>query len=232
MKVLKSKRFWYFAVLGLCTFASVVLVIRSTTAPQEVVTVYKVVEPESLDSHKSRVVTEPSVIEETRHASPVEIDSGVDTWNDFFSGHEVAHTTEAITSVPDAPFAEEEPSVNAAADAPDTGVDPNAAPAAGEPDAAQQLAAIRRDLPPLLRERLHLFDLIEELAPSNGAPLELVPFREELREETRELRRAIFSRVGDYFRYSNDMSPFEPGGEFYDLLLENNMYIKRLDRIP
>ena len=52
----------------------------------------------------------------------------------------MAHTTEAITSVPDAPFAEEEPSVNAAADAPDTGVDPNAAPAAGEPDAAQQLA--------------------------------------------------------------------------------------------
>ena len=91
--VFKSKRFWSLTVLGLCTLASFVIVIRSTTTPQEVVKVYKVAEPESLDSRKPRAVTETSVIEQARHKSPVEIDSPVDTWNEDFLGHEVEHTT-------------------------------------------------------------------------------------------------------------------------------------------
>lgn len=90
--------------------------------------------------------------------------------------------------------------------------------------ATQRLAEIRIELPQLLQDRLDLLERVEELAPSNGAPPELSPLRDKLDEEAVLLRSTIFELGNDYIMYSEgDFSPFQPGGEFYELLQLNHM---------
>ena len=93
----------------------------------------------------------------------------------------------------------------------------------------EKIAELRTKIPQTLQERLDLLDFVEELAEFSREDEEIYLLRREAFEKTRELRKTIFALRREYTRYSDgDISPFQPGGEFYDLFAQNHIGVKRI----
>jgi len=222
---LKSKWVWICGVFSICAAIFLGLVVYQAKQPQEVIKVYKVtkpaqpVTPQSPEESPAPVPTQPAP-----HDAATKMDTFDDTSIADFS-EDASDDTDAFTHTADDLFTAEQyhPDTDAALE-----VDTDAEAEAEAAYVAQQIAKIHIEIPRLLQERLDVLDLVEALAPSNGAPPELAPLREEFRQETRDLRTAVFNLSHEYLRYTNqDFSAFQPGGEFYDLMRQNNIGVKR-----
>lgn len=222
----KSKWFWICAVLSVCALIFFGLVVHQANQRQEIIKVYKATMPsQSVTPHTPEESSVPVPTRPAPHDAATKMDIFDDTAIVDFSDSAL-DDTDAFTHTADDFFADESYHLDSD-DAAAPELDTDTAPAAGEPDATQRLAKIRIEIPQALQERLDVLDLVEALAPSNGAAPELAPLREELRQESRDIRTSIFYLISDYFRYTNDISPFKPGGEFYDLMCQNNIGVKR-----
>ena len=101
---------------------------------------------------------------------------------------------------------------------------------AGNPSTSQQLEKLHIEIPQKLQERLDLLHLIEDFdILSNDEDVRLI--RQQTREKTEELMRTIFDLATYHLLYSKgDISAFRPGGEFYDLMEQNQMSMQEGDR--
>ena len=85
-------------------------------------------------------------------------------------------------------------------------------------------AELRKKIHQALEERLDLLDLVETLSEFSSEDQEIYLLARQTYEKTRELRKTIFSLSHQYTRYSDgDFSPFQPGGELYELFDQNNI---------
>ena len=103
---------------------------------------------------------------------------------------------------------------------------------AEEAYAAQKVAELRIEIPQQLQERIDLMDLLDdkELAEISWEDEEIYLLRRQVFEDTVKLRQTIFDLSHEYLRYSDgDYSPFQPGGDFYDLFVQNHMGVERVD---
>jgi len=155
-----------------------------------------------------------------------DIDTTGDTSIADFS-EDASDDTDAFTHTADDLFTAEQyhPDTDAALE-----VDTDAEAEAEAAYVAQQIAELRIKIPQALQERLDLFYLIEELAEFTMEDEEPYALRMQLQEEARELRKTIFLMSNQYIHYTRDYSPFEPSGEFYDLLEQNHMGIRKAVR--
>ena len=219
MVILKSKFFWICTIFTVCAAIFLGVVVHRANQPLPVIKVYKAVE---LPQRRTPEVPAEPLMSDSASAETAPVD-----WRRRdFSQFPETDTTDTFTQ--DAlPPADVDPTtvshlnteVDAVADAETDAV---------ASFAAERLAEIRIQLPQLLQDRLDLLDRVEELAPSNGAPPELSPVRDKLDEESVQLRRTIFELGNDYLTYSEgDFSPFQPGGEFYELLRLNHMGFRK-----
>ena len=221
--VLKSKGFWIWTVLGVCTVIFLGGVLHQAKQPQEVITVYKVVDPLPRETH--RFSADATASGQISHETAAEIDTLDTTFSDFSEGSEI-DMTEVFTYTSDDFFADEQHFSEAADVQPD---DFNADAQAEDASTAQQLEKLHIEIPQKLQERLDLLDLIEELDDlSNDEEARLI--RQQAREKTEELMRTIFDLAAHYLLYSKgDISAFRPGGEFYDLMEQNRMGMEEAD---
>ncbi len=213
MVLLKSKRFWICSILIFCAVIFLGVVVHRANQPQAVIMVYKAVEFQPRRTPKAPA---PPLRADSASA---EADTPVDGGHSDFSQDTETETTDRYTQHELPPTNVDTPT------GPHLASDPTAVPEE-EADWPERLAEIRVEIPQLLLERLDLLELVDELAPSNGGPPELWRLRDDIFEETLKLRRTIFDLGTDYITYSHgDFSPFQPGGEFYDLLELNHMGI-------
>lgn len=82
---------------------------------------------------------------------------------------------------------------------------------------------LRNRIHQALEERLDLLDLVDELAEFSREDKEIYLLRRQAFEETRELRKAIFTLCNLYIHYTQNDSQFQPGGDFYDLMVQNHI---------
>ena len=88
---------------------------------------------------------------------------------------------------------------------------------------------LRKKIHQALQKRLDLLDLVETLSEFSSEDEEIYVVVRQAYEKTRELRKTIFSLRREYTHYSDgDISPFQPGGEFYDLFAQNHIAVKRI----
>lgn len=212
--LLKSK--WFWICTGLCVCVGIFLgVIRyKAKQQQEVQKIYKVVDIVPTKTRQSAADTTAAeqVSNELENDPETErVSSDIDAW-DLFQDTETDNA-HGLPQPSDDSFADENfssPDTDSEAD--DFDADIEAALAYAE----QRLPELRIEIPKLLRERLEVEDRIEELEPS--------PLRDELFEKKRQLQDTIFGLCSEYTMYSfGDSSPFQPGGEFYQLLRQNGM---------
>ena len=226
MLLLKSKWFWICTGLSICIVIFLAVVIHRANQRQAVIKVYKAVDPAPPVTPLSPGDT-PVSDTHTQTNTP-----GIYTRDKTSNKGVSDNFSEGTTSSTDVPTdndfsADEHRSLEAGAvEVDDFYTD--AATASEASYATQRLAELRIEIPQRLQERLDLLELVEELAPSNGGPPELSPLRDKLDEEAVQLRRTIFELGNDYIMYSEgDFSPFQPGGEFYELLQLNHMGFKK-----
>jgi len=224
---LKSKWVWICGVFSICAAIFLGLVVYQAKQPQEVIKVYKVtkpaqpVTPQSPEESPAPVPTQPAP-----HDAATKMDTFDDTSIADFS-EDASDDTDAFTHTADDLFTAEQyhPDTDAALE-----VDTDAEAEAEAAYVAQQIAELRIKIPQALQERLDLFYLIEELAEFTMEDEEPYALRMQLQEEARELRKTIFLMSNQYNHYTRDYSPFEPSGEFYDLLEQNHMGIRQAVR--
>ena len=212
MVLLKSKWFWICSIFTFCAAIFLGVVVHRANQRQAVIKVYKAVE---FLPHRTPEV--PAYPLRSDSASP-ETDPPVDWEHRDFSQDTETDTTDTFTLDEHPPADVDATTVSHLNTEVDAEVD------AETVVTAERLAEILNELSPLLQHRLDLLERVEELAPSNGGPPELSPLRDKLDEEAFQLRRTIFELGNDYIMYSEgDLSPFQPGGEFYELLRLNHM---------
>ena len=212
MVLLKSKWFWICSIFTFCATIFLGVVVHQANQPQAVIKVYKAVE--FLPHRTPEVPADPL---RSDSASP-ETDPPVDGEHRDFSEDTETDTTDTFTLDERPPADVDATTVSHLNTEVDAEVD------AETVETAARMAEILNELSPLLQHRLDLLDRVEELAPSNGGPPELSPLRDKLDEEAFQLQRTIFELGNDYIMYSEgDLSPFQPGGEFYELLQLNHM---------
>lgn len=224
---LKSKWFWIFSIFTVCAAIFFGVVAHRANQPQEVIKVYKAVE---FPQH--RTPQEPATFLRADSAG-AETDTPVDMGSGDFSQDTETEITDAFTQTAD--------------ELPPAGVDsaqvsnPNTEAEAQALDAEAQaladalalagerLVELRIEIPRALESRREVLDLIDELVShviSYGITPELSQIGDELNKERDELQDTIFEWCGDYIMYSGgDISSFQPGGEFYELMRQNGMGI-------
>lgn len=224
---LKSKWVWIATVLSVCTLSFLGQIVYQTNYTPKVIKVYKAtvtpqpVTPQSPEESSAPVPTQPAP-----HDAATKMDTFDDTSIADFS-EDASDDTDAFTHTADDLFTAEQfhPDTDAALE-----VDTDAEAEAEAAYVAQQIAELRIKIPQALQERLDLFYLIEELAEFTMEDEEPYALRMQLQEEARELRKTIFLMSNQYIHYTRDYSPFEPSGEFYDLLEQNHMGIRKAVR--
>ena len=90
---------------------------------------------------------------------------------------------------------------------------------------AEKMAYLRQEIPRLLKHRLDLLKLRSELAVGDPTP-NLTLLIRQTADEVNELRsETIIHLISEYQRFSPDSSAIKPGGDFYELLEKNNIFI-------
>lgn len=221
---LKSKWFWICSIFTVCTAIFFGVVAHRANQPQEVIKVYKAVE-----FSQRRTPQEP-VHPLMADSAGAETDTPINMGSGDFSQDTETETTDALTQTADKlPPA----GVDAAqVSNPNTEADAEAQAAfAAErlPFAAERLVELRIEIPRALESRREVLDLIDELVSyviSYGITPELSQIGDELNKERDELQDTIFDWCRDYIMYSGgDISAFQLGGEFYELMRQNGMGI-------
>lgn len=82
------------------------------------------------------------------------------------------------------------------------------------------------EIPQVLTERLELMNFIKLLDPYYGTDPELNSIIEGFDEDARNLRQSIKSSILEYISLSRDDSPLRPGGDFYELMHSNGIFIE------
>ncbi len=224
MRTFKSR--WICVVFSVCAAIFFGIAIHQAKQPPEVIKVYKVVKSVQRVTPQS---SEGSSISGTISHETEEMGTAAETAGaDFLD--DASHHTDEFTHIFDDFFVDELPSPEIAeAQADDLNTD-SATQAEGAL-AAQQLAELRIEIPQHLQERLDLLDLVEELAEFAREDEEIDLIRRQTFDEAVQLRTTIFDLSHEYIRYSDgDLSPFQPGGDFYDLFVQNHMGVERAER--
>ena len=90
---------------------------------------------------------------------------------------------------------------------------------------AEKVAYLRQEIPRILKHRLDLEKLDDEIAGFYGEDPNLTLLRAQVEYETDGLRNSTISYlVSRYIQLTTDFSAFKPGGDFYELLEKNNIF--------
>ncbi len=90
--------------------------------------------------------------------------------------------------------------------------------------AAEKVAYLRQEIPRILKHRLDLEKLRNELAEFYGEAPDLTLLINQVTYEVNRLRHdTVGHLVSQYMRFTMDASVFKPGGDFYELLKRNNI---------
>ena len=216
----KSKWFWLCAVFSAFGLIFLGLMFYQAKQPLEVITVYEVGDSAHPVTTQSPEESSASVPTPSAHEA-AETDTTVHTDSANFSDDE-AYTTNEFTHTSDDFFADE-PNRSEAANVPADVINTDVDTLANEALAAETFAEIHQ----ALQERIELLDLVETLSEFSSEDEEIYLLARQTYEKTRELRKTIFSLSHQYIRYSDgDFSPFQPGGELYELFDQNNIGIR------
>ena len=89
----------------------------------------------------------------------------------------------------------------------------------------EKVAFLRQEIPRILKHRLDLEKLDDEIAGFYGEDPDFTLLRNQVEYETDGLRGSTISYlVSRYIQLTADFSAFKPGGDFYDLLEKNNIF--------
>ena len=90
---------------------------------------------------------------------------------------------------------------------------------------AEKMAYLRQEIPRILKHRLDLEKLDDEIAGFYGEDPNLTLLRAQVEYETDGLRNSTISYlVSRYIQLTTDFSAFKPGGDFYELLEKNSIF--------
>ena len=90
---------------------------------------------------------------------------------------------------------------------------------------AEKVAYLRQEIPRILKHRLDLDKLDDEMTGFYGEDPNLTLLRDQVGYETDGLRNSTISYlVSRYIQLTTDFSAFKPGGDFYELLEKNNIF--------
>ena len=89
----------------------------------------------------------------------------------------------------------------------------------------EKLAALHRVYPRVLERRIAALELneIDELAKRARKDKDLFLLRDRANELARDLLHTTFRFNGEYARFTRDLSAYEPGGAFYELMERNHI---------
>lgn len=89
----------------------------------------------------------------------------------------------------------------------------------------EKLTALHRVYPRVLERRLAALELCgnEELAAFAEKDPELLLLRNQAQEIANNLLHSTFRYNGEYVRFTRDLSAYEPGGDFYELMEQNHI---------
>ena len=224
MMCFKSRWFWISAVFSVCAAIFFGIVVYQLKQPPEVIRVYKVVKPVQRVTPQSSEGTSISgtTSHETGEMGTTAEAAGADFLDD------ASHQMDEFTHISDDVFVDELPAPEIV-EAETDNLNTDSAIQAEEALAAQKVAELRLEIPQLLQERLDLQALLDdkELAEFAREDEEIYLLRRQVSEETVKLRKTIFDLSHEYIRYSDgDLSPFQPGGDFYDLFVQNHMGVE------
>ena len=90
---------------------------------------------------------------------------------------------------------------------------------------AEKVAYLRQEIPRILKHRLDLEKLDDEISGAYGEDPDLTLLRAQVEYETDGLRNSTISHlVSRYIQLTTDISALKPGGDFYELLEKNNIF--------
>ncbi len=89
---------------------------------------------------------------------------------------------------------------------------------------AEKVAYLRQEIPRILKHRLDLEKLDDEIAESYGEDPDLTLLRDQAADEAFALKGTISLLTLDYIRFAADSSALKPGGDFYELLEKNGIF--------
>ena len=90
---------------------------------------------------------------------------------------------------------------------------------------AEKVAYVRQEIPRILKHRLNLEKLDDEIAGAYGEDPDLTLLRDQVESETDGLRDPTIGHlVSRYLQLTADFSDLKPGGDFYELLEKNNIF--------
>ena len=89
---------------------------------------------------------------------------------------------------------------------------------------AEKVAYLRQEIPRILKHRLDLQKLSNELAEVYGEDPDLTLLRDQTADEASALKGTIRLLTLEYTRFTTDFSALKPGGDFYELLEKNNIF--------
>ncbi len=89
---------------------------------------------------------------------------------------------------------------------------------------AEKIAYLRQEIPRILKHRLDLQKLSNELAEVYGEDPDLTLLRDQAADEASALKGTIRLLTLEYTRFTTDFSALKPGGDFYELLEKNNIF--------
>ena len=88
---------------------------------------------------------------------------------------------------------------------------------------AKKVTFLRQEIPRILKHRLDLKKLDNEIAGSDGKDPDLTLLRDQAADEAFALKGTIDLLTLDYIRFAADSSALKPGGDFYELLEKNGI---------
>ena len=90
---------------------------------------------------------------------------------------------------------------------------------------AEKVAYLRQEIPRILKHRLDLDKLDDEMTGAYGKDPDLTLLRDQVEYETDGLKNSTISYlVSRYIQLTTDFSAFKPGGDFYELLEKNSIF--------
>ena len=89
---------------------------------------------------------------------------------------------------------------------------------------AEKVAYLRQEIPRILKHRLDLEKLDNEIAEFYGKDPDLTLLRDQAADEAYALEETIRLLTLDYIRFAADVSALKPGGDFYELLEKNGIF--------
>lgn len=205
----KSKLFWISTALVICVMVFFAVTYYHAKQPSEPIIIYKDVVSEPRE--KQQFSEGATKTKQTRYDTADEMDT----------------TDTNPTNLSENPFTDTDDESNdpitANGQADDLKIDTEAEEAAYN---ARQAAKLRTKISNVLQERIDLYDMINDLADFGVEDTEPFVLRQQLQEEAEELRKNIFKLIDEYASYTMDDTPFQPGGEFSDLMEQNGIALE------